>query len=127
MRSVNGFMLLEVLLSFFVLTLGIFTVSHLFLQALQFERQAYYLNVANLQAMSLAEQLQGQSCAMSDNFNLDLWSQRNQQYLPNGTGRLVNQGAHCYVSIAWLDPLGYECEAGYPESYTCVQLLLGIL
>lgn len=125
MQSINGFMLLEVLLSFFVFSLGIFTVSHLYLQALHYERQAYHLNVANLQALSLMEQLQGRYCDSENDIHLEAWQARNQQLLPRGTGDLIRQAEQCYVSIAWFDPKGHRCPTGHPQDYSCIQLLIG--
>lgn len=124
MQYLPGFILLEVLLAFFVLTLGIFTVSHLFLQALQYERQAYYLNVANLQASMLVEQWQKHACHFDAYINLDRWQASIQQQLPQGSGDLIQDASGCSILISWFDPQGYPCSDG-PQAYSCIQLSLG--
>ena len=119
----NGFTLLEVLISLFILSILLLGLDAMQLAALREAESAYYLSVATQQLNNMLERLQiTKNDSLSD--QQQQWNQQNQMVLPNGRGVISGEYPHIKLAIYWGDESAGACEKDKIGQSGCLQLAL---
>lgn len=96
----QGFTLLEVLISLFLLSLILLGTSAMQFVAQREARSAFYLAVAMEQISSMQSWL---LVAKNDLLveQIDKWNRQNRQVLPNGYGTVFGDYPHYQINLFW--------------------------
>lgn len=100
-KKQQGFSLVEVMLALLILNVGLLTFTQSQLMALQTSKQAYFINLADLTANALAEQLHicpNQACIQAQ---LALTEKDIANIFPEAEVRLIKQGNDYKYAIGW--------------------------
>jgi type IV pilus assembly protein PilV len=97
----NGFTLLEVLVSLFILSLLLLGLDAAQTKALQSAKSVYYFNVATEQLRSIMERLQAINTPNDINALQLLWDEQNARVLPQGRGEIDNSPPLIVITIHW--------------------------
>lgn len=108
------FNLLEILISFFLLSILLLGVDAINLLGIKQSKKIYYVSVAYNQLNGLIERLQ---IAKGYQFNqiIDRWNQQNEIALPHGWGTVTKKNLSFNITIFW----------GSVSHQTCPTLILG--
>ena len=97
----NGFTLLEVLVSLFILALLLLGLDAVQMKALHSVKSAYYFSVATEQLNSMLERLQTTHYQNNiDSLQL-LWNEQNKRVLPQGRGTISLAPPNVVLTIYW--------------------------
>ncbi len=100
MSHLTGITLIEILISFTILSLMLLGLDAMQITSLHSAKSAYYYSVAEQQLHIMARQLQ----VIDDNDKqtaLAKWNAQNQIVLPNGRGMISGYAPHYRLSIHW--------------------------
>jgi len=100
-KAQQGFSLIEVMLSLFILSVGLLGFTRSQLMALRTSEQAYFINLADLKANELAEHVYScgdQACIQAQ---LALVEEDIAKIFPEGEAFLTKQGHDCQYKISW--------------------------
>jgi type IV pilus modification protein PilV len=97
----KGFSLLEVLISLFIISLGLLGIAGLEIIAFRDTQEAYYQSVAIAQLTSMFERFQANLSNNGRTQECHLWSRNGLLLLPNASAE-CNCAAHlCRVALTW--------------------------
>lgn len=100
-KAQQGFSLIEVMLSLFILSVGLLSFTESQLMALRTSEQAYFINLADLKNNELAERMYNcinQACIQAQ---LVLVEQDIAKVFPEGEAFLTKQGDDYQYKISW--------------------------
>jgi type IV pilus assembly protein PilV len=109
----NGFSLIEVLITLFILSIGLLSLAAMQIQGLRATHGAMLRTHAVLYATEIAEQLHAAATTSTDsppacdndtcigNETLLEWQTRVREGLPNGSGTVSLDAASVIVSVVW--------------------------
>jgi prepilin-type N-terminal cleavage/methylation domain-containing protein len=100
-KKINGFSLLEVLISILVFSIALLGLNAMDVLFLSEQRKVYHLSLAIQQIQNIEERL----LALRDQAGLDEqvqgWNLQNQMLLPSSKGEVLVQYPHYYISLKW--------------------------
>ena len=100
-KAQQGFGLIEVMLSLFILSIGLLSFTQSQLMALRTSEQAYFINLADLKNNELAERVytcRNQACIQAQ---LLLVEENIAKVFPEGEAFLIKQGDDYHYKISW--------------------------
>lgn len=101
LRLFSGFTLIEVLVAFLLLTVGMLSFVAYQTKSLQHTDHAYLVSVANTQIQSLFERLKASHSTRARERELNAWNEENAALLPTGHGMYSCESSACTVQITW--------------------------
>ncbi|MFU8797811.1 MAG: type IV pilus modification PilV family protein [Gammaproteobacteria bacterium] len=120
----RGTTLIEVLIATLVLSGGFLAVARLHLLSVRHTQAAYLNSVAQSQLNNMAECLQLKRVGYHCQKEQAEWEEKVAKRLPQGIGKIFQQGAHLQVIVAWNDSwvghLGKKCPRGISPELTCL-------
>jgi Tfp pilus assembly protein PilV len=120
-----GFSLIEVLVSFFLLSLMLLGLDAMQITALRQAKTACYFSVATQQLNVMAERLD----VLKDSDpteQLTRWNQQNQTVLPQGRGTLSGNYPQFLLSIFWGDKNIQKCNQNKIGQSGCLHLIVHV-
>lgn len=99
----QGFSLIEVLITLFILSLGLLGIAGLELTALRNTQDIYLQSVASTQLTAMAERLRANQSHAAQVLECERWNIENQRLLPQAKGICVCQNATCTLTLNWHD------------------------
>ncbi len=97
----QGFTLLEVLISLFLLTFILLGFDEMEIYSLRQTRATYYFHLATQQLNSMIERLQTVGMYSSVTEQIEIWNMQNQQLLPEGQGEVIGSYPNYTLIIFW--------------------------
>lgn len=97
----QGFTLLEVLVSLLMVSIGLLGITGMQLFGLRHAGEAYEYAVATVQLESMLERLRANQTPEARSNELIRWNNINQRVLPNGKGDYECQQGICRVEVSW--------------------------
>jgi prepilin-type N-terminal cleavage/methylation domain-containing protein len=97
----NGFTLLEVLISLFILSYALLGFDLLELKSLKKSREIYFYGIAITQVQAISNLLQELNSNAGFSLQTTLWNQENKQVLPQGAGVVTGSYPDYQVSLSW--------------------------
>jgi len=122
MRKFSGVSLIEVLISFLILSAMLLGLDALQVTALRETKNAYYFSVAAQQLNNMVERFATFGDKQLDE-QLAGWNQQNQAVLPQGRGRL-EWGPHTVLTIYWGRADQQRCDKNKTGMAGCLHILL---
>lgn len=101
MKKINGFSLIEVLMSLLIFSLLILFLDSMGLFALRENHEAYYFSMATHQLNSMAERLRTIRSDADLLHHLIIWNEQNNRILPEGKGHVIHNIQSYTVTIFW--------------------------
>jgi len=125
-RTQKGVSLLEVLIVFFVLSVGLLGMAALQIKSMQYNQSAYIRSQASVAAYDILDRMRmNRAIATSDGYDVALaaaastatggtlavadltaWKAFLLGTLPNGDGSVACTGSVCTITVQWTDRLG---------------------
>lgn len=105
-RRIQGFTLLEVLISLLILSYALFGFDLLALRSLQSSRETYLYAIAVQQLYSMASSLQSLGPYQGFTEQITLWNQENKTVLPLGEGFVSGVYPDYRVTLTWQNQSG---------------------
>src|ERR1700733_13945558 len=99
----QGFSLMEVLITLFILSLGLLGIAGLELTALRNTQDIYFQSIASTQLAAMAERLRANQSQLAKNLECERWNIENQRLLPQAKGICVCQNTACTLTLNWHD------------------------
>ncbi|WP_218813837.1 type IV pilus modification PilV family protein [Rickettsiella endosymbiont of Dermanyssus gallinae] len=100
-KAQQGFSLIEVMLSLFILSIGLLSFTQSQLMALRASEQAYFINLADLKNNELAERVYSCSDQACIQAQLILVEEHIANVFPEGEARLTKQSNNYQYKISW--------------------------
>lgn len=97
----QGFTLLEILISLFLLSFILLSFNAIQLYSLQKTYSLYDFHVATEQLNSIIEQLHPHHNTGLTSEQMDHWNSQNSQLLPNGNGEVVGHYPSYTITVYW--------------------------
>lgn len=119
MANCLGISLIEILISFLMLSIMLLGLDAMQLQILQKATSVYYYSVANQQLHNMAERLFAQ-----ETHPLEMWNKQNSQVLPQGIGYLMKHHSDVLIRIAWGKQKNQPCNQPKLGKNGCMQMLI---
>lgn len=101
LKHISGFSLLEVLMSFMLLSLALLGLDAMEMAALRDSRGIFYFNEATQQLQNLSERLRVLGVVSGLSEQIALWNQENQNLLPQANGIVSGVYPVYHVTISW--------------------------
>ena|SRR3990167_10444432 len=102
-KMLNGFVMIEVLISLGVVALVFLSLLSYQLSLLKNTERFNFQAIAQLQLMNFAEMLRLNANSDERNKSLLLWNHDNKRLLPEGRGSFVLKDNHqCHLSLDWV-------------------------
>lgn len=95
-----GFSLVEISVSFLLLSVALLGLDAMQLTSLKDAKSAYFYSVATQQMTNMIERLYKIKINSVDE-QLHIWNQQNNELLPNGKGQLEGHYPSYTVSLCW--------------------------
>lgn len=121
MKKSQGFTLLEVLTSLFLLSILILSVTALQASVLRESRGAYYFHYAMISAENMCEYIASNSSHHAQYEKI--WREQLHDVLPNASGKVAGSHHEYRVAINWGD--GRSCDKNQMGVSGCVVLVCG--
>lgn len=99
--KINGFSLIEVLISLLLLSIVLLGLDGMEIYALRENRDAYYFSQAENQLQSMIERLRVAGPYSDLNQQIKIWNQQNLAVLPQGKGYVKRNFPTYNVTIFW--------------------------
>ncbi|MGB6976921.1 MAG: prepilin-type N-terminal cleavage/methylation domain-containing protein [Gammaproteobacteria bacterium] len=99
--SCQGFSLLEVLVSLFIISLGLLGIAGLEIIALRDTQESYWQSVAVTQLSSVFERFQANLANDKRNQECHLWQQSVSSLLPNASAECSCSSHTCHAVLTW--------------------------
>lgn len=99
----NGFSLIEVLVTLIILSLGLLSIAGIEIVALRNTQQAYLRSVATTQIAAMLERLRANQSDIARNNEYQRWNVANQRLLPQANGEYHCNKNICTVILTWHD------------------------
>lgn len=100
-KAQQGFSLIEVMLSLFILSVGLLSFTQSQLMALRISEQAYFINLADLKNNELAERMYSCGDQVCIQAQLILVEEDIAKIFPEGEAFLTKQGRDYQYKISW--------------------------
>lgn len=97
----NGFTLIEVLISLFILSFILLGFNGMLLQTKRHSYADYYFAIASQQMITIVERLYALKDAEGINDQIVTWNAQNSQLLPNGEGTVEGSYPSYTVILHW--------------------------
>lgn len=121
MQQCNGIYLLEVLISYFILSVILLGLDAVLIFSLQHSKATYYASIANRQLNNLAEfMIAAKHTSLTEPFIK--WNQQNHDVLPQGRGNVNNISSPKIISIFWGKTDQEQCKANQIGQSGCLHL-----
>ncbi|OGT37500.1 MAG: hypothetical protein A3F11_02465 [Gammaproteobacteria bacterium RIFCSPHIGHO2_12_FULL_37_14] len=119
----SGFSLIEILISFFILSLVLLGLDAVTITALREAKTAYFFSVATQQLNNLVERL---TLIKNDKVTdvLANWNVENQQALPHGRGTIITHYPIYQLNIFWGDNKSMICNKNTIGNSGCLKLII---
>lgn len=121
LKKFQGFTLIEILVSLFILSLFLLGLDAMQITALREARAAYFFSVASQQLNVMAERL----AVLPDQSNLEeeiaRWNKQNQAVLPLGRGQPIGHDSHSVLQITWGKRDITECKHNHINQSGCLR------
>jgi prepilin-type N-terminal cleavage/methylation domain-containing protein len=98
----KGFALVEVVITLFILSVGLLAIMGMQITALRHSQEAYLRSLAIIQLSGIVERLRFNKQSSYRAAELARWNEINAKLLPQGRGNYYcNEGA-CRIDLEWL-------------------------
>jgi Tfp pilus assembly protein PilV len=121
----TGLSLIEILVSFIIVSIMLLGLDAMQITALRAAKSAYYFAVATQQLNGMAERLLATEGAAL-NQSLEKWNKQNQAVLPQGMGTVTNINATYTLKLYWGSPRLSVCDKNIIGSIGCLQMQIGL-
>ena len=118
----DGFTLIELLIAVTIFSVGLLGLAKIQITAIRYERQAYYLTKATMQAQNMLERLKANDGGALT-AELAYWNKTNKKLLPGGHGNVDFSAVSTQVIIYWSatseKPFHFHCDS---TNFNCLSL-----
>ena len=121
MKQSSGFSLIEILISFLLLSMILLGLDAIQIYTLRKAHSVYFLSLATIQLNNLSERLQASNGRDLNSLWVS-WNKENQAILPQGTGMIQGNFPHYVATIFWGTRFQTVCQPYLKGKSGCLKI-----